>query len=223
VSYALGIFTRPDRREWMKREYRPHACCGPGHRGRSDSAVHDGVADRCPGGDSRRAPQATGRAAAVASSAEQDRYEDRVLRLTNAARGHSRKCGGKHMKKVRALSWSPELASSAHAHSTDMATNDFFSHTSRSGASPFDRMRAAGFDHRPIGENIAAGLAEAEAVVKAWLKSPGHCKAIMDRSARELGVGRVEGSGEYSVYWTQDFGAMNNARVWPVPRATMRA
>ena len=143
----------------------------------------------------------------VTGSAEQDRYEARVLQLTNAARSHSRKCGGKRMRKARALSWSPALAASAHAHSTDMASNDFFAHTSRSGASPFDRMRAAGYSRHPLTENIAAGLDAPSAVVKAWLKSPGHCRAIMDRRARELGVGRVEGSGEYGVYWTQDFGA----------------
>jgi uncharacterized protein YkwD len=150
----------------------------------------------------------TGTAAEVAGSAEQDRFEARVLRLTNAARGHTRKCGGKWMKKVRALSWSPALASSADGHSADMATNDFFSHYSRSGASPFDRMRAAGYSHRPVGENIAAGLPGAAAVVKTWLKSPGHCRAIMDPRAREIGVGRVVGSGKYEVYWTQDFGAL---------------
>ena len=112
------------------------------------------------------------------------------------------------MKSVRALVWSPVLASSADAHSTDMATNDFFSHYSPSGASPFDRMRAAGYRHRALSENIAAGLDSPAAVVKAWLKSPGHCRAIMDARARELGVGRVEGSGTYGVYWTQDFGAL---------------
>jgi len=130
-----------------------------------------------------------------------------VLRLTNAARSQSRKCGGTRMKKVRALSWSPALASSADAHSADMAANNFFSHYSLSGASPFDRMRAAGYDHQPVGENIAAGLSGPAEVVRAWLKSPGHCRAIMDRRARELGVGRAEGSGKYHVYWTQDFGA----------------
>ena len=153
-----------------------------------------------------RVPATVDAAATVAGSAERDRFEARVLRLTNAARGHKRKCGRKRMKKARALPWSPALASAADAHSRDMATNDFFSHTSRSGASPFDRMRAAGYGRRPLSENIAAGLPGPAAVVKAWLKSPAHCKAIMDRKARHIGVGRVEGPGRYGVYWTQDFG-----------------
>lgn len=158
-------------------------------------------------GTPSRGPSSVDASLRVAGSAEQDRFEARVMQLTNAARSHSRTCGGKRMRKVRALSWSPALAASAHAHSTDMATNGFFAHTSRSGASPFDRMRAAGYSRRPLTENIAAGLDGPAAVVRAWLKSPGHCRAIMDARARELGVGRVEGSGEYGVYWTQDFGA----------------
>jgi uncharacterized protein YkwD len=38
-------------------------------------------------------------------------------------------------------------------------------------------------------------------VVDNWLKSPGHCKNIMNKAFKEVGVGRV---GDY---WTQNFGA----------------
>jgi uncharacterized protein YkwD len=141
--------------------------------------------------------------------ASQDGFEAEVLRLTNEARSHSRKCGGKKMKSVRPLSWSGVLGASADAHSADMANNNYFSHYAQSGASPFQRIRAAGYSYRAAGENIAAGrsLAEPAAVVRAWLKSPGHCKVIMNGKYKELGVGRVEGPGKYSVYWTQNFGA----------------
>jgi uncharacterized protein YkwD len=145
----------------------------------------------------------------VAGSAEMDGFEAEVLRLTNKARSHSRKCGGKKMKKVRRLSWSPTLAATADQHSADMATNDYFSHYTPSGVSPFQRMRSAGYRYRAAGENIAAGrsLADPAAVVNAWLKSPGHCRVIMNGRYKELGVGRVEGPGKWGVYWTQNFGA----------------
>ena len=70
-------------------------------------------------------------------------------------------------------------------------------------------MRAAGYSYRAAGENIAAGrsLADPAAVVRAWLKSPGHCRVIMNGKYKELGVGRVEGPGKWGVYWTQNFGA----------------
>ena len=145
---------------------------------------------------------------AVAGS-EQDGFEAEVLRLTNEARSHSRKCGGKKMKHVRPVVWSELLASTANAHSADMANADYFSHYAPSGASPFDRMRAAGYSYRAAGENIAAGrsLADPAAVVQAWLKSPGHCRVIMNGKYKELGIGRVEGAGKWGVYWTENFGA----------------
>jgi uncharacterized protein YkwD len=147
-------------------------------------------------------------AVVVVASADQDQFEAEVLRLTNEARSHSRKCGGRKFKAARALRWSPVLASSADEHSTDMATRDYFSHYAPNGNSPFDRMRAAGYRYRAAGENIAAGrsLADPAAVVRAWLNSPGHCKVLMNPRYRELGVGRAEGPGKWSVYWTQNFG-----------------
>ncbi len=163
-----------------------------------------------PGASAAPAPAAVAQLAvpAVGGSAEQDGFEAEVLRLTNEARSKSRKCGGKKMKRVRPVSWNGVLAATANEHSADMATNDYFSHYTPSGASPFQRMRAAGYSYRAAGENIAAGrsLADPAAVVQAWLKSPGHCKVIMNGKYKELGVGRVEGPGKWGVYWTQNFG-----------------
>ena len=153
-------------------------------------------------------PLQVGPVADLSGTAGKDALEAEVLRLTNRARAHGRKCGSKKMKAVGSLSWSDTLGAAAHEHSRDMALDDYFSHTSLSGSSPFDRIRAAGYRYRAAGENIAAGrrLADPADVVRAWLNSPGHCKVIMNGRYEELGVGRVEGAGKYSVYWTQNFG-----------------
>ncbi|MGB7980628.1 MAG: CAP domain-containing protein [Candidatus Nanopelagicales bacterium] len=144
----------------------------------------------------------------VTGSAAKDRFEAEVLRLTNKARSHSRRCGAKRTKAVKPVRWSATLARSAHSHSVDMATRNYFSHYDKSGRSPFQRMHAAGYDYRAAGENIAGGrsLSSPKAVVRAWLKSPGHCAIIMNGLYRELGIGRVEGPGQWGVYWTQNFG-----------------
>ena len=143
----------------------------------------------------------------VKGNAGQDSFEAQVLRLTNEARSKARRCGGTYMRPARPLHWDARLAASANAHSADMATKDYFSHYGKSGASPFQRIKATGYRNRAAGENIAAGrsLATPEAVVAAWLRSPGHCRVIMNPKYRELGVGRVEGPGRWSVYWTQNF------------------
>lgn len=131
--------------------------------------------------------------------------ESEVLRLVNEARGSRRTCGSTTHRAARALRTDAKLAKVAAAHSADMARKDYFNHNSRNGDTPFDRMRAAGYAYASAGENIAAGYRSPASVVKAWLKSPGHCRNIMRRSFTELGVGYATG-GLYGSYWTQDFG-----------------
>lgn len=132
-------------------------------------------------------------------------YEDEVLRLVNEARATKRKCGATTYKAVPALRADAKLARVAAAHSKDMAAHNYFSHESRNGDTPFDRMKDAGYRYSSAGENIAAGYRTPSSVVKAWLKSTGHCKNIMKRSYTELGIGFAAG-GYYGSYWTQDFG-----------------
>jgi uncharacterized protein YkwD len=128
-----------------------------------------------------------------------------VLRLVNKARGVARKCGSSRYKAAGPLRWDSTLAKVATAHSVDMAGHDYFSHYSRNGKTPFQRMKAAGYRYYSAGENLAAGFGSPASVVKAWLKSPGHCKNVMNRSYRELGVGFATG-GTYGTYWAQEFG-----------------
>jgi uncharacterized protein YkwD len=154
------------------------------------------------------APTVAAAPTALSGDAQQDAFEAEVLRLTNEARSKARRCGGKRYRATKPLRWNATLAATAHAHSTDMATRDYFSHYAPGGVSPFQRMRAAGYRYRAAGENIAAGrsLADPASVVRAWLNSPGHCRVIMNPKYRELGVGRVDGAGRWTVYWTQNFG-----------------
>lgn len=131
--------------------------------------------------------------------------EAEVLRLVNQARGTARTCGSSKYKAAKPLRGDATLARVATAHSKDMANHDYFSHYSRGGSSPFQRMKRAGYRYDFAGENIAAGFFSPASVVKAWLKSPGHCKILMSRRYVELGVGYATG-GRYGTYWTQDFG-----------------
>lgn len=54
------------------------------------------------------------------------------------------------------------------------------------------------------GENIAKGFRTAEIVVKAWMNSSGHKRAILDSTNIYLGVGFYQDENE-SCYWVQDF------------------
>jgi uncharacterized protein YkwD len=97
------------------------------------------------------------------------------------------------------------MRTAARRHSADMAAYNYFSHTGRNGSSFVDRLAAAGYPrNKAAGENIAYGYKTAQAVVDAWMKSPGHRSNILNCSAKATGVGLAY-RGK-TAYWTQEFG-----------------
>ncbi len=119
-----------------------------------------------------------------------------VVALTNAERA---KAG------CAPLTVDSRLTAAAQAHSDDMATHNYFSHTSQDGRTPFQRMAAAGYQFSIAAENIAAGQRTPTDVMTGWMNSTGHRENILNCSLKQIGVGYGTG-GNYGVYWTQDFG-----------------
>ncbi|WP_308363060.1 CAP domain-containing protein [Streptomyces sp. ISL-86] len=117
-----------------------------------------------------------------------------MVTLVNQARAQAG-CG-----PVRA---NPPLAALAGAFSKDMAVRGFFDHTDPDGNTPWARAEKAGISGLG-GENIARGQGDAEAVMKAWMNSPGHKANILNCEFRTLGVGAYFAAG--GPWWTQDFG-----------------
>ena len=105
------------------------------------------------------------------------------------------------------LALDSKLNSAAQAHSVDMATNNFFTHESQDGRTPFDRIKAAGYSFSAAAENIAAGSTTAAGAMNQWMNSPGHKANILNCTYVDLGVGYAKGvNADYAGYWTQDFG-----------------
>ncbi len=130
----------------------------------------------------------------------------------NAARATGRMCGTTWYPAAPPVQWNEALARAASGHSKDMATNNYFSHTSLDGRSPGTRITAAGYSWSAYGENIAAGQSTMDAAMTAWLNSPGHCKNIMNARYKDYGAGcAYTSSSRYHTYWTQDFAA---PRTW---------
>jgi uncharacterized protein YkwD len=119
-----------------------------------------------------------------------------VLSLVNSERAKAG-CG--------AVRTNSALQRAAQGHSADMAAKNYFSHTSKDGRTFADRIRAAGYGGRTIGENIAAGQSTASSVMRSWMASSGHKANILNCAFTALGVGYAKG-GSYGHYWTQDFG-----------------
>ena len=157
-------------------------------------------------GVARAAEPAAPTTAKVASSSSQAAtFSQEVLKLVNKARATKRKCGAKTYSKAKPLKWNVKLAQAANNHSVDMATRNYFSHTSQNGRTAGARIKAAGYKYKAMGETLAAGHRTPKAVVNAWLKSPGHCKILMSKSYTQLGVGYAIGDGKYVHYTSASF------------------
>jgi len=118
---------------------------------------------------------------------------------------------------LRQLVVSPTLSASAVWKARHMARYGYMSHSdpappvSRStGQRMSDCGYAAGW-----GENIAYGYPSAQAVVDAWLNSPGHRANIENPSWAAIGSGAADGTGY--VFWAHTFGAVADSGSPPTP------
>lgn len=123
---------------------------------------------------------------------EVDQIEAAVVELTNKER---EKAG------LAPLQMDTALMAAAREKSQDMKDNNYFSHTSPTFGSPFDRLKALGISYQAAGENIAKGQRTAEEVVTAWMNSEGHRANILDEKFTHIGVGFVQDGS----IWTQQF------------------
>ncbi|MFH8891972.1 CAP domain-containing protein [Streptomyces sp. NPDC017949] len=122
--------------------------------------------------------------------------ESAVLALVNKERATAG-CGP--------LTANAKLNSAARAYSDTMARSGVMSHTGPDGSTMTSRVEAAGYAWSRLGENIARGQADADAVMKAWMNSSGHRANILNCAFREIGIGVHKGDG--GPWWTQNFGA----------------
>ena len=134
---------------------------------------------------------------------------------------------------LAALSYDPALAALALNHSTDMATNNYFSHVDPAGEDPTTRGNASGiYCVKDYGSYYTYGIAEnifqnnlytsvtdtngvysyawstpeeiAQSTVTGWMNSPGHRQNILTSTFGSEGLGVVVASDD-KVYITEDF------------------
>lgn len=122
-------------------------------------------------------------------------WEKQVIELVNEERAKA---------DLPPLEYDEKLAMSARVKSEDMRDEAYFDHISPVYGTPFEMMSEFGIDYMYAGENIAVGYTSPEAVVKAWMNSPGHKQNILSEDYTHIGVGYAKG-GDYLHYWTQQF------------------
>jgi len=141
--------------------------------------------------------------------------QEGVISLTNAKRAEN---------GLPALKESLNLDASAKAKTLDMFKNQYFAHQSPGGAGMGDLAENAGYDFLIIGENLALGNFENDqALVAAWMASPGHRANILNTNYQEIGAFVQKGTFEGKTTWlaVQHFGKPVSA--CPSPSSALKA
>ena len=116
------------------------------------------------------------------------------------------------------------LQAAAEAHVQDMLTGDYFDHVSPGGSTPVDRVRTTGYITGPpagyvIGENLAWGtlsLPTPQAIVSAWIASPGHLANVLEGQYRDTGIAIMAqvpeslANGASGATYAQEFGVITH-------------
>ena len=102
---------------------------------------------------------------------------------------------------LNTLQLSPQLMKSANIRAKELIEN--FSHTRPDGTQCFTAVKVR---YKTVGENIAAGQPTPQAVVEAWMDSPGHRANILNPNFGRMGIGYFYYSDDsYRHYWAQLF------------------
>ena len=109
-----------------------------------------------------------------------------------------------------ALRWDPRLQAAAQRQVDAMAKTRVFDHIGLDGSTVRERARAAGYGWQTIGENLAAGQQDLDAVLRDWLASGPHCAALLDPRFTEFGLARQDARhplDAFRTYWVLVLGA----------------
>jgi uncharacterized protein YkwD len=123
--------------------------------------------------------------------------EQGIIDLTNAERTGAE-------TKLKPLKMNQKLMVAARKHAENMAMQDKLEHV-LDDKNPADRVKAAGYKYKLVGENIAWGGKTPKVVVGGWMESEPHRKNILTPEYTEIGVGMVK-NAKGEPYWAQVFG-----------------
>ena len=120
--------------------------------------------------------------------------EQRMLDLVNGERASA---------GLQPLVADDRLRDIARQHSLEMFQDDYFSHTSPTSGSPFDRMHAADIQFEEAGENLAYAP-NVDIAHQGLMNSPGHRANVLRPEFGRVGIGVVRSQAQGSMF-TQDF------------------
>lgn len=125
---------------------------------------------------------------------------DELVSLTNKKRQDT---------GLSALRFDAALSQAAIQKANYMFANNYWSHTSPDGKTPWDFIKGAGYDYLYAGENLAKDFGNSGGVVEAWMNSPTHRDNILNPEYQDIGFAVINGhlNGNETTLVVQMFGA----------------
>jgi len=124
-----------------------------------------------------------------------------LIRLTNQERG---------LIGVSSLKENELLNQAAYLKAQDMMTQDYFSHESPAGITPWDWFEKVGYDYQTAGENLGIGFLDSEEIYLAWDNSPSHKANLLNPKYQDIGIAILRGdfNGSQTTVVVQLFGSL---------------
>ena len=140
--------------------------------------------------------------AATQSGAQTLALPDELLALVNAQRAAGATCGDELLPPAPPLQWHGAMEAAAADHLQDVATRGVLSHDGSDGSTVGGRLRRHAYAWGGVGENVAAGNRSPVLTLQQWLRSPAHCRTLMQANYRHLGVvGRHVPGSRHDAWW----------------------
>ncbi len=125
----------------------------------------------------------------------------------------------------KTLTLNSRLSQAAQNKASDMATQDYWSHNSPSGKTPWSFITAAGYSYQTAGENLAYGFDTSSATITGWMNSPEHRANILNSSYTNVGFGVInipnyQGSGPETLVVAMYASPLEATAPAPAPTST---
>lgn len=114
---------------------------------------------------------------------------------------------------IQPLTVDARLSNAALAKANNMLEKQYWDHFGPNGESPWQFIKAAGYNYVYAGENLGKGFRTAEGLVEAWMASPTHKANILSANYQNIGIAVVEGTllGKQTILVVQMFGNLTSS------------
>lgn len=131
---------------------------------------------------------------------------EKLFQLTNEQR---------QKNNLSSLVMNSQLSLAAQKKAENMFQQNYWSHYSPDGKTPWDFILGAGYKYEYAGENLAKNFLFSNGVIDAWMNSTTHRENLLKKDYTEVGYAIVNGTlnGEQTTLVVQEFGKPMNGEV----------